>query len=311
MVQGAQGRAGAAGDVDSAIQVGGLRRVYHLHVPPSYDGTEPTPLVLVFHGRMESGKGMAKMTGFNTVSDQEGFIVVYPEAVDRHWNDGRGATLLERQQVDDVRCVSVLIAHLTQTLNIDQNRIYATGISNGAMFVQRLACELSEQLAAIGPVAGTMATNIATQCAPKQPVSVVESHGTTDVLVPWDGGEIPIVGGKVLSVPETIARWVQLNGCPSSPHVTDEPDRDPSDGTRVRREAYGPCRTGSEVALYVVEGGGHSWPGGPGSHLPFMHHVSRDIRTTEVVWDFFKKHPKTLAKGRQKRWGSNESGPGT
>ncbi len=118
-------------------------------------------------------------------------------------------------------------------------------------------------------------------------------HGTEDLFVLWGGGEVRgRIGGKVLSVPETMARWVGLNGCPTTPQIAREPDRDPTDGTRVRRETYGPCPNGIDVVLYAVEGGGHTWPGGPGGRLSSTGRVSRDITATEIIWEFFEKHAK-------------------
>lgn len=281
------------GDRDDAIYVGSLRRVYHLHVPSSYDGTKPTPLVLVFHGLLETSLDMGGMTGFSQLADQKGFIVVYPESIGRHWNDGRGTTAIAPRDADDVGFVLALIEHLTRTLAIDSARVYATGMSNGAMFSQRLACELSEHIAAIGPVSGTMAANIAARCTPSQPVSVVEFHGTRDAFVPWHGGQVRGLGGKVLSVPETMARWAQLNGCgPPPPPMIAEPPRHAQGGMWVLREGYGPCQAGSDVALYSIEGGRHFWPRGLERTLPLIGRVSRPINVTHVIWDFFETHPK-------------------
>lgn len=284
---------GPAGDRQGTIRHGNLTRTYLLHVPPSHSGTRPTPLVLVFHGGYGTGRGVADSTGFNAVSDRVGFIVAYPHGTDRHWNDGRGTMLPDQQNVDDVGFVSALIADLMQTLAVDPKRVYATGISNGGIFSHRLACELSEKIAAIAPVAGAIAEKFAPRCAPRQAVSVVAIHGTEDLFVLWNGGDVRgRIGGKVLSVPETMARWVRLNGCPTAPQIVREPDRDLADGTRVRREAYGPCPNGIDVVLYAVEGGGHTWPGGPRGRLPSTGRVSRDITATEIIWEFFEKHPK-------------------
>jgi polyhydroxybutyrate depolymerase len=111
---------------------------------------------------------------------------VYPEGVARHWNDGRGTTPPAAQGVDDVGFVSALLEHLAQRFNIDPGRLYTCGMSDGAIFSHRLGCELAVKLAAIAPVAGTMAENIAPHCAPQRPISVVEFHGTEDLIVPWN-----------------------------------------------------------------------------------------------------------------------------
>jgi len=247
-----------AGDYVETMRSGFFLREYLLHVPKHYDRTKPTPLVLFFHGRNRTGLEAAKITGFSDLADQKNFIVVYPEGIDKSWNDGRGRSPAERKGVNDVRFVKALIEELTKKLNIDPKRIFASGRSNGAILTYSLACELSEKIAAIAPVAGTMPEKFALKCP--EPIPFMLIHGTEDKMVPWNGGEAG--GGRVLSAPETIKRWVTLNSCPTSPQITYEPDKDVNDGTKVRREAYGPCQKGSGVVLYAIEGGGHTWPGG-------------------------------------------------
>jgi len=251
------------------------------------------PLVLVFHGLLENSPQIADITGFNHVADQKGFLVVYPDSVGRHWNDGRGTSALAPRNVDDVGFVAALIDHLKYTLAIDSKRVYATGMSNGAMFAQRLACELSEQIAAIGPVSGTMAENIASQCVPRQRVSVVEVHGTKDAFVLWNGGSVRALGGKVLSVPKTMARWAQLDGCRgTSPTVIDEPHRDGQGGAWVRRVVYNPCQEGIDVVLYAIEGGRHAWPAALGRQPALPGTMNPAINAAGVIWNFFESHPK-------------------
>lgn len=284
---------------ESLIQAGGLNRTYRIHLPSGHDRTKIAPLVLLFHGGGGTGQGMEKLTlgGFNRLADREGFIIVYPDGIEKHWNDGRGlqAYRAHRENIDDVGFISALIEHLIRTLNVDSNRIYAAGISNGGQFSQRLACELSDRIAAIGVVATQLPEHLPSSCAPKRTISVLMMPGTEDPLVPWEGGEIGFRRGRkfgrILSVPESIGFWVKQNQCPGSPGVTYEPDRDPKDGTRVRREAYVPCGGETEVVLYAVEGGGHTWPGG-NQYLParIIGRTSRDIDANEVIWNFFKKH---------------------
>ena len=257
------------------------------------------PLVLLLHGGGGTGEGMEKLTlgGFNRLADREGFVVVYPDGIEKHWNDGRGleAYRAHRENMDDVGFISTLIDHLIKISKVDPNRIYAAGISNGGQFSQRLACELSDRIAAIGVVAIQLPEHLSTSCSPKRPVSVLMMPGTEDPLVPWEGGEIGFRRGRkfgrVLSVPESMRFWANQNQCPLSPLITHEPDRDPKDDTRVRREGYGPCSRGNEVLLYAIEGGGHTWPGGH-PYLPswIIGKTSRDIDANEVIWDFFKRH---------------------
>jgi len=292
-----------AGQETSAARstiLAGLERTYHIHIPASYDKANPIPLLIVLHGGGGTGAGMVKLTqgGFDKLSDKEGFIVVYPDGIEKHWNDGRENLSYRayREKIDDVGFISALIDHLAKEYNIDIKRVYATGISNGAIMSYRLGCELSGKIAAIAPVAGSMPENMPSQCSPSTSLSALIISNTADPLVPWGGGEIRFglrKFGKVLSVPETAKFWSIHNQCSSPPSIIWEPDRDPKDGTRVRKELYNQCRESTEVVLYVIEGGGHTWPGGL-QYLPewIIGKTSRDIDANEVIWVFFKRHIK-------------------
>ena len=276
-----------------SLAVDGLNRTYSVHVPGSYMG-EPVPLVIALHGGGGSAEKMASLTSFNALSDQEGFIVVYPEGVENHWNDGRKLQqyTTHRENIDDVKFISVLIDKLADEYNIDESCIYATGISNGAMMSCRLACELSEKIAAIAMVAGAMPEELLDYCVPSESISVLVMNGTEDPLVLWEGGEI-IVGrrslGSILSAYETVQFWVEHNKC-LPPVITWLPDTQ-DDGTRVRKEVYKQGENGTEVILYAIEGGGHTWPGGPQYASEYI--ISRtcyDINASEVIWQFFSEH---------------------
>jgi len=285
------------GDYTRSIISGGLERTYLIHIPPSYDKTKPMPLLIALHGGGGTGAGMERLTcgGFNTLSDKEGFIVVYPDGIEKHWNDSRPDVKYHahKEKVDDVGFISALIDHLIKEMNIDKKRVYVTGISNGAMMSHYLAFELSEKIAAIAPVAGGIPEGFNTNRSTSRPISVLAINSTNDKSIPWEGGEITFCGkrGKVLSVADTIKYWVTNNGCPSSPVITQEPDKDPQDGTLVRREVYGGGRDETEVILYAVEGGGHTWPNGY-QYLAerFVGKTTKDIDANEIIWGFFKKH---------------------
>jgi polyhydroxybutyrate depolymerase len=289
------------GDYTKSIIHDGLKRTYRIHIPSSFDKTKPIPLVIVLHGGGGSAEAMLALTlgGFNTLSEREGFIVVYPNGIEKHWNDGRGSSGLSRyrafrENIDDVGFISALIDLLIKEMNIDKKRIYITGISNGGIMSFRLACELSEKITAIASVTASMPEKLASHCSPLRPISVLIINGMDDPLVPWEGGEIRFGRlrlGKVLSVSETVKYWVKHNKCSTSPQIFRQPDKDPFDGIRVRKEVYGQGREGTEVVLYTIEGGGHTWPGGY-QYLRegFIGKTSRDIDATEVIWNFFKRH---------------------
>lgn len=288
------------GTFDRSINYNGLERTYRIYISATYLNTKPWPLVIALHGGEGTGELMESFTlgGFNQLADKNGFIVVYPDAIEKHWNDGRAVQRFRshRENIDDVGFVSALIDSLEQDLLIDKKRIYVTGVSNGAMMAHRLACELSGKIAAIAPVIGAISENIVSHCAPTRPISVLAMNGTEDPQVPWEGGFVRngiLTSGKVISVSNTVMHWVNHNNCSSTPIIAWEPDRDPQDSTRVRREVYAGGREGTEVILYAIEGGGHTWPGG-NQYLPvsIVGRVSRDMTdASEFIWNFFKTHP--------------------
>jgi len=180
-------------------------------------------------------------------------------------------------------------APLGRELSVDPRRVYATGISNGAMFSYRLACDLPGVFAAIAPVAGAMPAALAAGCAHTAPVSVLALQGTADPLMPYGGGGVARRRGRVLSAKRSIEFWAAVSGCAAAPVTTAEPDRAPDDGTRARRTVYGGCRDGRAVELYTIEGGGHTWPGGPPAGRA-VGRVSRELDATPLIWSFFARH---------------------
>src|SRR4051794_10686067 len=206
-----------AGMTAHSLTVDGRERTYALHLPPAVTTGTVLPLVLVFHGGGGEGKQMPALTGMNGIADREGFVAAYPDGIDRNWNDGRfsQAITTQRFNLDDVGFVSALIDELATTLPIDRSRVFATGISNGGMFSQRLGCELADKVAAIAPVAGSLSELLVPGCAPARPMPVLMIHGDADPLVPWNGGPVAGSGnrGRVLSVADTVSRWVALDGC--------------------------------------------------------------------------------------------------
>jgi len=289
-------------DFAGSIMFGGSERTYLTHIPPSYGRIKLIPLVIALHGGGGTGKHMIRLTrgGFNRLADEENFLVVYPDGIKKHWNDGRRGEetgyRTHQKNIDDVGFISALIDHLIKEFNIDPNRVYVTGMSNGAIMSYRLACELTDKITAIAPVAGNMPQNLFPNCSPAKSISMLVINNVNDPLMPCEGGDI--TGpfgvrklGKVLSASDTVKFWVNSNKCFSSPVVTEEPDRDTQDGTKVRKEAYSGGTDGTEVILYTIEGGGHTWPGGY-QYLSerIIGKTSKDINANKIIWNFFKKH---------------------
>jgi polyhydroxybutyrate depolymerase len=225
--------------------------------------------------------------GLNEKSDVAGFVVVYPSGTGAtplflYWDAGG----VRGRVSDDVGYIGRVLDDLATVVNVDAKRIYATGMSNGGMMCYRLAAELSDRIAAIAPVAGSMALEA---LRPTRPVSVLHFHGTRDGLVLFGGPDERIPKNlKFLSVDASVRAWVKANGCPESPVVSTLPDTD-GDGLSVRREYFGPGKEGTEVILYAIEGGGHTWPGRD-APTRFLGKSTRDISANDIIWEFFQRH---------------------
>jgi polyhydroxybutyrate depolymerase len=271
-----------------SMLAGGLTRTYYVHLPLSYDGQQAVPLVLAFHGSGATGESFAQQSRLNEISDEGGFITVYPDGYEEQWADGRGTTPPEQAGVDDVAFVSALIDKLTSDLNIDQNRIYVAGFSNGGIFAQRLACELANKITAMVSVSGTMAANISEQCQPARPIPTLLFMGTNDPSVPFAGGEVDGNQGIDLSAAETIQQWILHNGCSSTPWTIQAPPAI-NDGNEVFRTQYSSCKDNADVVLYTIEGGVHTWPGG--SESAQTARMNNHLDASQIAWDFFQQHP--------------------
>jgi polyhydroxybutyrate depolymerase len=190
-----------------------------------------------------------------------------------------------RNQVDDVGFTRSLLDDLAKVANVDARRVYATGMSNGGLMCYRLASELSDRIAAIAPVAATMGS---AACHPKRPVSVMHFHGTDDKFLPFAGGR-GVSQTDFFSVDHSIRAWVKADGCPEKPKVKAMPQK-ADDDTAVQRRTYGPGKEGAEVVLFVIQGGGHTWPGKT-PKLQLLGKSTKNISANDLMWDFFRRHP--------------------
>jgi polyhydroxybutyrate depolymerase len=240
---------------------------------------------MVFHGGLGRGRGMPEFTHFDRVADEHGFIVAYPYGVNGHWNDTRGFS-----SADDVGFARALIADVQHSYRADSKRVYASGISNGGFFSNRLACELADQIAAIAVVAATMPEKLVPDCKPVLPMSVMFIQGTNDPLVPINGGQVARNRGVAISLSDAAKFWIERDHASSAPVTENFPDG-AHDGTTVRRDVYGNGQQGTEVVVYTIEGGGHTWPGAL-QYLPafMIGKASKNLNATEVIWEFFQKH---------------------
>lgn len=240
------------GDAAGALTVGGLNRTYVVHAPAGRD--QYTGIVLNLHGSGMTGGAWAASTNYNAIADRHGFVVAYPDGIDMSWADGRGASVPDRQGVDDVGFLVALVERLRQDYGVAPSRVYATGMSAGGFMASRLGCERADVFAAVAPVAGSLGA--AMPCAPSQPLSVLKVNGTTDSVVPFGGGPMVGRGGpsEIVAAPAMAQRWRDVNGCP--------PPVDQVAGP-VHRFTSAGCAGGTTVEFVQIDGGGHVWPGGP------------------------------------------------
>lgn len=282
------GAAKAGGkDFSGELASGGRARTYLLHAPASYDGSKAVPLLIALHGGGGNADHMRKISGVDALSDREGFIAVYPDGTGQSknmmltWNAGRCCAYAMDKKVDDVGFIRDLIAEMKKKYKIDGSGIFVTGFSNGGMLAYRLACEMPDVLAAVAPVSGSLET----ECEPSAPVSMVIFHGTDDNNVPFEGG----VGKKALvrlakkPVSYAVSFWAEHNKCKGGPERSGKGN--------IVVEKYGVCEKGTEVVLYKIIGGTHSWPGGKRVYA-VEDEPTAEISATETMWAFFKAHPK-------------------
>lgn len=267
---------------EGTVTVGGKSRSFRVHVPST--AKTPMPVVLMLHGGGGSAEQLendsAKM---DPIADREGFVTVYPNGtgVIQTWNAGACCGKAAQDGVDDVAFISALLDHLEGQLCLDERRVFVAGMSNGAMLTHRLGCELSDRIAAIAPVAGTI---LAPSCSPKRPVAVMQIHGTLDGHVPWDGGiGCGPAGVAFTSVPSTLDGWRQRNGCTAS-------TADYFEQGNGKCVGYQGCQ--APVVLCTIDGGGHSWPGGVlkqgAVDCPADGAQSQTFSASEAAWSFFR-----------------------
>ena len=278
-----QGESGPRDFVGHVVS-SGYPRTFRVHVPPGYRSDRPMPVVMSFHGYVSSGASHERETRLSPFADREGFIVVYPNALDawsmqrfstvpwlRSWNAGSCCGDAQGYQLDDVAFVRALLAQLESQLCVDQRRVYAAGMSNGGMLAHRLACELSDRIAAVAAVSSV---NVLHDCHPSRPVPVLQMNGTEDHIVPYDGS------AWFSSAQASVDGWALRNDCDPAALIT---TFEHGDTTCVAHTGCVP------VEQCTIRGGGHAWPGG--SAPPPLGKASRDFSANEQLWRFFQANP--------------------
>ena len=258
----------------------GMEREYILYIPANYSGSNDVPLIFNFHGYGSNATEQMYYGDFRTVSDTAGFIIVHPQGTlfngATHWNVG-GWTV--GSTVDDVGFAEALIDSITASYAIDSLRIYATGMSNGGFMSFLLACQLNHKIAAIASVTGSMTPETYDYCNPVHPTPILQFHGTSDLVVPYDGAT------WTQSIDNVLQYWVSYNSCYTNPIITNLPDIDPNDGSTAIHYAYVDGVDEVVTEHYKIVGGGHTWPGS----LSGGSGTNNDINASVEIWNFFSR----------------------
>lgn len=265
--------------VSSSFEYDGAEREYKLYIPDIHDGSQPAPLVFNLHGYGSNNLEQEVYGDFRSIADTANFIIVHPMGLtddlgSTHWNT------FGTSSVDDVGFLSALIDTIYANYNIDGNRIYSTGMSNGGFMSYKLACLLSGRIAAIASVTGSMTPDEFDACITNHPMPVMEIHGTADGTVPYEGNLF------FMSSEDIVNHWVAFNECDSEPIVTEIPDTDPDDGCTATHFVYENGLLGSSVELYRINDGEHTWPGSTYGGVG----TNNDFNASEEIWRFFSKY---------------------
>ena len=266
--------------INASIMHDGIQRDYILYVPAIYSPGTPTPLVFNFHGYTSNATEQMFYGDFRSIADTANFLLVHPMGTldpsnQPYWNANWGGT------IDDIGFTEALLDSLAVTYNINMDRVFSTGMSNGGFMSYTLACELGNRFAAIASVTGTMNLNQSTTCNPAHPTPIMEIHGTSDGTVPYNG-----LAGSMESIPNVLDYWVNYNNCAPTAIETAVPNTSVTDGCTATHFIYENGDNGVDVEHYRINNGGHTWPGAP----VVVGTTNFDINASEKIWEFFAKY---------------------
>ncbi len=248
------------GKMIKELAVNGITREYIIYVPENYNVTAAFPLLLSFHGLTSNMEFNYSYTNFDELAERENFIVVHPNGISNTWT-------VSANDDTDIDFIVSLLNQLEEDYNIESNRIYSTGMSMGGFFSFSLACRLSDRIAAVASVTGSMYQPAINNCSPVKPMPILQIHGTEDGIVQYS------------SVSGLLDFWTSHNNTDALPIISNIPDSDTGDGSTVERYEYLNGDNDVEVQHLKITGGGHEWPGFQGN---------MDINASEEVWSFVK-----------------------
>ncbi|MAE93641.1 MAG: polyhydroxybutyrate depolymerase [Deltaproteobacteria bacterium] len=291
----------APGDHQRVITLGGADRRYLVHVPGAVLSGEPLPAILSFHGGGGHPEQHRRSTRLHELGEREGFLVVYPAGTGRSflagklltWNVGHCCGLALERKADDVGFSLAVLDDLASLVPVDSTRVYATGLSNGAMMAMRLAAEAPERIAAIAPVAGAAPLD---RYPPSAPMPVMHFHSVDDERALYEGGlgpPFPFTRSRVdhIGVETTLAAWREAASCPAEPEVAARLEGEGDDaGHTAQRYRWGACEGGTEVILWKLSGAGHVWPGAAKLRPRLLGAPTKIVDANTEMWRFFQAH---------------------
>lgn len=272
------------------VQVDTLSRTFYVYLPKN-TAAEKRPVLLAYHGAGGTALGLEKISGLSTLAEEKGFVLVYPEGINNRWNDGRAN---HNSDIADTAFFDAILQTIKGEFKIDPARVYVTGMSNGGLFSFRLACERSNQIAAIAPVVANLGADLSKQCKPSRPLSVLQIVGENDPLMHTEGGQItgPFGAKKLglaLSAKETLGFWTKANGC-SAKALAHEVGKTGADGTSVEQTTFA-CAQGTQVSQVIIHGGGHTWPKGwQYMKAWIIGKTSQQLDANRAIWNFVSAH---------------------
>jgi len=261
-----------AGEYRFGVNIQNRNRTFLLYVPEKVVGNRPVPLFFNFHGFNNDAAVFCENSGIKTLANSEGFIAICPYGWLQSWNGGDCCGTAPALGIDDVAFTRAMVDLVEEELCLDRTRIFSGGYSNGGFMSYRLACEASDLISGIGPVAGLLSDERTYPCNQVRPVPVMHFHGTTDLTIRYSGGV------------ESIDRYKDILGCTSGPKITFQ-------NRTASCETYSGCKDNKEVVFCTIQGQGHAWPGCTGvpNSGTGCSGNTYDINATKEMWAFFKR----------------------
>ena len=264
-----------AQQIEQTITYDNEERKYLLYLPANFDESAPVPLVVALHGLTNNGNILFESSQFSIIADTANFVLAFPTALTNSlgqtaWNNG----LIVGSGADDTGFLREMIGTISSEYNIDSDRVYMTGFSMGGFMSNRMACEFSEEIAAIASHSGTIADAIHTDCVPTRPFPMMHIHGTSDLIVGYDGNWL----GGFESVDTLMRYWRDFVNC-SNAYTVVELDDIANDNITVEKRIYNNCVNNIELWLYTAANHGHAWL-----------QPENDIFASKEIWDFFSRY---------------------